>query len=130
MDIGKNILKLRNTLKMSQQNFGAVLNLAQASIALIENGKQNVTNRVITDICREFYVNKDWLLTGEGEMFNMDREELLSYLMGRLAADDDDFKKEFITEILEVILDMDQEACDNIKAMIRRLAKIIPEEGK
>lgn len=121
---GKRISELRKQFNLNQTDFGTRIGLGQAAIGLIESGKRNVSDRVINDICREFNANREWIKTGEGNMLmlDMNRDELLAFLMGRLAADDDEFKKQFITEILEVILDMDQEACNNIKAMIRRLA--------
>ena len=35
----------------------------------MEKGKRNITDRVISDVCREFHVNEDWLRNGEGLMF-------------------------------------------------------------
>ena len=34
----------------------------------IENGKKKPGNRLISDICREFHINEEWLRTGKGEM--------------------------------------------------------------
>ena len=34
----------------------------------IEKGERNLTDRMITDICREYHINETWLRTGEGEM--------------------------------------------------------------
>lgn len=61
--------ELRLTLKLSQKDFGAKLKLSPDMISLLERGKRKFTDRVISDICREFNVNKEWLVSGNGEMF-------------------------------------------------------------
>lgn len=63
------IKKLRIDLSMTQTEFAMHIGLKQNSIALIESGKRNISNRSILSICREFNVNEQWLRTGEGEIF-------------------------------------------------------------
>lgn len=69
--ISERILALRTskTINLNQENFGSRINLSKFAISGFENGKRQVTDRTITDICREFNVNEVWLRTGEGEMF-------------------------------------------------------------
>ncbi len=61
--------ELRKTLNLSQKDFGAKLKLSPDMISLLERGKRKFTERVISDICREFDVNRNWLENGEGDMF-------------------------------------------------------------
>ncbi|WP_338631111.1 helix-turn-helix transcriptional regulator [Clostridium baratii] len=61
--------ELRKFLNLSQREFGAKLNLSPDMISLLERGKRKFTERVISDICREFNVNRNWLETGDGDMF-------------------------------------------------------------
>lgn len=61
--------EIRKELNLSQKDFGAKLNLSPDMISLLEKGKRNFTERVISDICREFDVNREWLETGNGDMF-------------------------------------------------------------
>ncbi|EDS81406.1 helix-turn-helix transcriptional regulator [Clostridium perfringens] len=61
--------ELRKTLNLSQKDFGAKLKLSPDMISLLERGKRKFTERVISDICREFDVNRSWLENGEGDMF-------------------------------------------------------------
>lgn len=44
------------------------LNVSAAFITKICNGTSNPSDRTISDICREFRVNEQWLRTGEGAM--------------------------------------------------------------
>ena len=60
---------LRKSLNISQEMFSSKINISRSHFALIESGTKKLTDRVIADICREFYVNEDWLRNGEGLMF-------------------------------------------------------------
>ena len=71
MNINNRILELRkNALKLSQENFAKKLGITKSSISKIENCENNVSDRMVLSICREFNVNEEWLRTGNGEMFN------------------------------------------------------------
>lgn len=69
MNIGERIKSLRkNHLKMTQSEFAEHLGLSPNAIARYENGSRNVSDQTIKSICREFGVNKDWLLEGKEPM--------------------------------------------------------------
>lgn len=61
--------EIRLKLKLSQKKFGDKLFLSQDQISLLENGKRNLIDRTLNDICRTFNVNEEWLRYGKGEMF-------------------------------------------------------------
>lgn len=69
MTIGERISLLRKSLNLNQDEFGKRINVTRSAISNYEKGLRNVMDRVISDICREFYVNEDWLRNGIGEMF-------------------------------------------------------------
>ena len=60
--------------------------------------------RTIADICREFYVNEDWLRTGEGDMFKSknNTNEELAFQIGKLLKTDDEFTKNLFLEYLKL----------------------------
>ena len=64
------IKHLRTFLNISQAQFGKQLGLKQSTICDIENGRCNITERVILSICARFNANEIWLKTGKGNMFN------------------------------------------------------------
>lgn len=104
MTINERVKLLRTELmksKMSMDEFGARLGVGRTSISKIECGENNVSNRMILSICREFNVNEDWLRTGSGEPFNaLDEEELLFAAVGRLMADKpDSFRRRVVRMI-------------------------------
>lgn len=61
------IKELRRELNMTQAEFAAKIGLSRNYIAQIEIGTKVPSDRTISDICREFNVNEDWLRTGTGE---------------------------------------------------------------
>ena len=64
------IKKLRNSLKLTQKQFGEQIGLKPTSICDIEQSRCCVTERCIIAICSRFNVNEEWLRYGTGEMFN------------------------------------------------------------
>jgi len=63
------IKKVRSALNASQREFAKRIFISQTLLGDIELGKRNVNERTIQLIATEFKVNREWLLTGKGEMF-------------------------------------------------------------
>ncbi|MBS6503501.1 MAG: helix-turn-helix transcriptional regulator [Clostridium sp.] len=112
---------IRTSKKLSQEEFGKIINLSRSAIAGYETGVREITDRSINDICREFKINERWLRTGEGEMeAKMTSDEEFAFLVGAFAAESDDFKKRIIKAMLEIENKDDWEL---IASIIERLAK-------
>lgn len=60
---------IRLKLKLTQDDFAKKINVTRSAISNYEKGTRNIMNRVISDICREFNVNQEWIRHGTGEMF-------------------------------------------------------------
>lgn len=67
--MNERLRKLRKSLDMTQQNFGARISVKGNTVAQWESGRNEPSDSTIFLICREFNVNEDWLRTGNGEMF-------------------------------------------------------------
>lgn len=68
--IGERLKHLRtNILELNQKDFSEKLNIGADMISRYEKGQRNLTDRTISDICREFNVNENWLRHGEGAIF-------------------------------------------------------------
>ena len=81
--------EIRLNLGLSQKKFGDKMFLSQDQISLLENGKRNITDRTLNDICRTFNVNEEWLKYGHGEMFvdpiaNIDASEDVRELVKKI----------------------------------------------
>lgn len=84
------IKKIRETLNLTQDEFGKHIGSARNTIANYEMGNRNPSNSVIISICREFNVNEVWLRTGEGDMFlKIPEEDQYSKAAAALLRDDD-----------------------------------------
>lgn len=62
--MNERLKELREGLGLSQAEFAKRLGLQRNSISLVENGKRNLSDRTISDICDSFYINEDWLRYG------------------------------------------------------------------
>ena len=72
--------KLRKTLDLTQSEFAERIGTVQNTITGYESGRRNPSGPVISAICKEFNVNKDWLLNNEGEMFNPSSNDAINEL--------------------------------------------------
>lgn len=99
---------IRQELDLSQESFGKSINLSRSHIASLENGLRELTDRTISDICRIYNVNENWLRTGKGDMFlQLDREEELSKWAGSLVSpnNDNEFMKKFVYVLSKLDVD-------------------------
>ena len=105
---------LRNTLKLTTREFAKVINLSGGAITNMEKGVRNITDRVISDICREFNVNEEWLREGKGEMFiEPDTFSLDEYLKQRKVSE---LEADIVKAYFDIPFDKRQELIENFKA--------------
>ena len=58
--------ELRESKGLSQEEFGSKIGIkSRAHISALESGSRNITDRIISDICREYGVREEWLRYGE-----------------------------------------------------------------
>lgn len=67
--MNERLFELRRELKLTQNEFAKRIQISRSHLSGLENGSKSLTERVISDICREFDVNREWLETGKGDMF-------------------------------------------------------------
>lgn len=75
MNISDRIREVRKQEGLSQTAFGEKIMLTRSSIYQMENEQMEPSVRTIDTISRVFNVNKEWLETGEGEMYNLPTDE-------------------------------------------------------
>lgn len=102
--MNEKIKMLRKELNLTQEEFSTKIGLSRNFIAQIETGTKKPSDRTISDICREFNVNEEWLRTGSGEMF---KKRSKSQEIGYFANDimdlpDENFKKRFISALTKL----------------------------
>lgn len=117
------IAEVRKAVNLTQEKFAAQLGLSRNFLWMIEKGDRVPSDRTISDICREFNVNEDWLRTGEGEMFNPQDEKLAAFVGSLVADDSEPFKRRMV----ELLADLTPEEWKLLEKMAERLTK--KEEG-
>lgn len=103
METYERIRELRKSLHLTQTEFGERLGV---SLSVINNIEYNRLSRpdqklsLIKLMCKEFGVNEEWLLTGEGEPFpKKSRHDEIADFINSLAIDDNSFKSRFIAAL-------------------------------
>ena len=83
--MNERIKSLRKYLNMTQDDFSKQIGLSRNYIAQVEIGTKTPSERTISDICREFDVNEEWLRNGTGEMFvQKSKDEQISEMLGEI----------------------------------------------
>ena len=124
-EINERIKELRNRLNMSQTEFGECLHVSRDVINNIERTNNPVEPKplFIDNVCVTFHVNRDWLTTGEGEMFReRTRSEKVAAFVGEALADKpESFRRAFI----EVVADFGPEEW----TALERIAKMFVDRA-
>ena len=105
MTVNERIIELRHNLKLSQRAFAKAIYVSNGYLAGLELGHNKVKDRLIHLISSAFSVNKHWLLTGEGRMFNSTQEEKMERMTGlfnELYPEFQDFVLRQIDELIEL----------------------------
>ena len=63
------IRQIRKNLKLSQEEFGSAVGFCKQRISYIENGRVFPSLELINNVSFTFGINKEWLMTGKGEMY-------------------------------------------------------------
>lgn len=94
------IKMIRKELNLNQEEFAQKVGLSKNYISLVENGNRNLADRTISDICRIFSINEDWLREGIEPM--------------RVPVEDEEAA--YVSELIE---DLDNPLYDLIKAIMK-----------
>lgn len=96
--MNERIKKIRKELNLTQEDFSSRIGLSRNFIAQIETGTKKPSDRTISDICREFNINEEWLRTGNGEpqKKRTRNQELQAFANDVMEDVDESFKKRFI----------------------------------
>lgn len=70
--IGERYRQVRKALGISQGDAERALMITRAYVSNIETGKRDPPDRINYLLCQRLGVNRRWLITGEGEMFEAD----------------------------------------------------------
>ena len=83
MLLSERIKEIRKAEKLTQTKFGDKLSVSRDVISSFESGRVEPKPIFLNYLCEIFNINKDWLLTGEGEMYKqLSAEEEFAFLIG------------------------------------------------
>lgn len=112
---------LRQALGMSQTDFGAKIGVTRGVINNLDRGLTDLQDPLLSLICSVFNARREWLETGEGEMFEPEDAESPFYdAMGIITNDEpDSFRKRFVIALAE----LDDAGLDAMEQFIRSLIR-------
>ena len=114
MTQGERIRSIRKELGLTLEKFGKKLGVGKGAMSAIELGTRNLTEQMARSICREYNVNYDFLIDGEGEMFDDLPQTVLDELCVQYNLDDLD------RNLVEMYLEMPDQVRDYLKQEIRK----------
>ena len=105
------ITEVRKKFGLSQAEMADRLSLSRNFISLIENGNRVPSDRTITDICKEFGVNRVWLESGVGEPFQqLSRDEQIAEILSSAIVNNDSARDRVIRALCLIPDEMFDEA--------------------
>ena len=72
--MNERIKKIRELIKINQEDFGKLLGISRNAVANIENNRTEVNDTLKELICLKFKISRKWLEQGEGDMYEVDSE--------------------------------------------------------
>ena len=114
------IKHIRKSLHMTQDEFATKIGLSRNFIAQVENGTKNPSDRTVSDICREFDVNEEWLRNGTGEMFvQKSKDEQIAEMLADIQKEvDASFKHRLISALTR----LNESDWDTLEKLIDEIA--------
>lgn len=115
------IKTLRQTLGMSQTDFGRKIGVTRSVLSNLDLGITTLQDPLLSLVCSVFNVRREWLETGSGEMFEQPDTEAPFYnAIGSISNDDpDSFRKRFVIALAE----LDDAELDAMERFIRSLLR-------
>jgi len=69
MSVMERLKAVRKILDVSQKVFAKSIFMSTSNYACLESGHRKIKETILDSISKVYNINKDWLLTGKGEIF-------------------------------------------------------------
>lgn len=124
--MNERIKKIRNDNHLTQERFAARLGVKRNTVATYEMGRSEPSDAVISLICREFFVNEEWLRHGIGEPYientHNDLTTKTAALLGR--------RDPMFEAIVEAYCDLDDNDREVLLKSLQNLVSIYNDKKK
>ncbi len=118
------IKQIRNSLSLSQEEFGKRIGIGKTSISKIETGENKPSDQTIMLICREFNVSENYIRHGIGEMFSKATPYEKAYnRFGYIMENASPSKKATLSMLLELLYKVSDEEWDIIMKQFEEIKK-------
>lgn len=117
MTQSERVKEIRKTLDLTMEKFGEKLGVGKTAISNIESGNRNLTEQMSKAICREYNVNYDYLMYGEGEMFDDLPQTIVDELCAQYELND------FDKALVEMYVSLPAGSRERIKEYMKQLVK-------
>ena len=76
MEVHNRLKQVRKYFNLSIRDFAKEIYFSHSVYGQVEYGSKEPNNRIIQLICSKFGVNKEWILTGKGNMFSSEPPDI------------------------------------------------------
>lgn len=114
---GERVNQIRKTLDLTLEKFGEKLGVQKSSISKIEKDRVALSDQMAKSICREYNVNYDYLMYGEGEMFDDLPQTIVDELCAQYNLND------FDKALVEMYVSLPTGSRERIKEYMKQLVK-------
>lgn len=120
------IRKIRKDADLTQEKFAERLGIKRNTVATYETGKSEPMDNIIVSICREFNVNREWLLTGKGDMYDVPEDEVAAVVSDLLEESNPFY--DIIISIMKSYKKLDDKSQAALNSLIQELMKNMKRE--
>ena len=114
----------KDVLNLSQKEFADKIGLSENFVWMIEKGTRTPSDRTLSDICREFGVDRVWLETGAGEPFRpVDRDEQIAAILGKAISGNETARDRLIRAFSQLPDEMFEQAEKILEEIVANLQK-------
>jgi transcriptional regulator with XRE-family HTH domain len=111
MSVSQRIKQVRQELSLSQVKFSKGIFLSSGYFADIELGNRPVNERIIELVSVKYGVNRRWLETGEGTMFDKEPDQKLMQMVGLFGELNGHFQ-DFLLSLMSKLIKLQDQGAD------------------
>lgn len=121
--IGERIKMVRKALNLTQEEFAKKIHAKRNTITQYEIGRNEPQSAIITIMCEKYNINRHWLETGEGEMFNLVSKELeITRFVERITLKKESELDQFRLNLISALAKLDESEWETLAKIVDKLA--------